>query len=434
MDLHLPYTQFTLANGLNVIVHEDRSLPIVSVNVWYHVGSKNERPGRTGFAHLFEHIMFEGSAHVPEGDFDNLLEAHGGVNNGSTSADRTNYWENVPSNALELALWLEADRMGWLLETMDQTKLDVQREVVMNERRQSYENRPYGLAFEQLGFALYPKEHPYHWPTIGAMDDLEAATLEDVTEFFRTYYGPDNASLAVAGAVSASRVRELAEKYFGPIPRGPERPPVEAPLPELAEDRRVVLEDDVTLPRLYLAWHSPATFAEGDAALDVASAVLAEGKNSRLYRRLVYEERLAQDVTAFQMSQELGGRFVTVVTARPDVSLRDLEGAVREEVRRLGNEAPSDAEMERALSQIQVGFLEGLQRVGGFGGKADQLNRYFVLTGNPGFVRRDLRRFTQLHPEAVSDAVRTYLDSAGAAVVSVVPVGRRELAAAGAEG
>ena len=227
MDLHIPFTQFTLGNGLNVIVHEDHSLPIVSVNLWYHVGSGNEKPGRTGFAHLFEHIMFEGSAHVPEGDFDNLLEAVGGTNNGSTSPDRTNYWENLPANAVELALWLEADRMGWLLETMDQQKLDLQRAVVKNERRQSYENRPYGLAFEQLGFALFPEDHPYHWPTIGSMEDLSAATLADVTEFFRTYYAPNNASLSIAGAVSTRRVRELVEKYFGPIPRGPERPPVE---------------------------------------------------------------------------------------------------------------------------------------------------------------------------------------------------------------
>jgi zinc protease len=431
MDLHIPFTQFTLANGLNVIVHEDHALPIVSVNLWYHVGSGNEKPGRTGFAHLFEHIMFEGSAHVPEGDFDNLLEAVGGTNNGSTNPDRTNYWENLPANALELALWLEADRMGWLLETMDQEKLDIQRAVVKNERRQSYENRPYGLAFEQLGFAMFGEDHPYHWPTIGSMEDLSAATLADVTEFFRTYYVPNNASLSIAGAVSARRVRELVEKYFGPIPRGPERPPVEPPPVGLDRERYVLLEDDVRLPRLYMGWHSPPMFSDGDAAMDMAGAVLAEGKSSRLHRRLVYEEQVAQDVAAFQLSQELGSRFIVIVTGRPDVELQDLEAAVRDEVARLAEEGPTEFEMERVVNQIETAFVGGLQRVGGFGGKADQLNRYYFTTGNPGFVRKDLARFHRQTPETVADEVRERLDGAHAVVLSVVPRGRADLGAQG---
>lgn len=429
MDLHIPYRQFTLANGLNVIVHTDRSLPVVSVNLWYHVGSKNERPGRTGFAHLFEHIMFEGSAHVPPGAFDDLLESAGGVNNGSTNGDRTNYWENVPSNALELALWLEADRMGWLLETMDRTKLDVQREVVKNERRQSYENRPYGRAFERMGWALYPPDHPYHWSTIGSMEDLEAATVHDVSEFFRTYYAPNNASLAIAGDVDAAEVRELVERYFGDIPRGPEIPQVSPPPVSLDEDTYVVLEDEVPLPRLYMAWHSPAAFAEGDAALDMAACILAQGKSSRLYHRLVYDDQIAQDVSAYQLSQELGSRFMLVATARPGVTLPRLAEAVRREIEALARPGPTSEEMERGLSQVEAGFVEGLERVGGFDGKADQLNRYYVLTGNPGYLRRDLDRYRRLTPEAVATAAQSYLLDGGAVVLSVVPRGRADLAA-----
>ena len=429
MDVHIPFTQFTLANGLNVIVHEDRSLPLVSVNLWYHVGSKNEKPGRTGFAHLFEHIMFEGSANVPEGEFDNLLESAGGVNNGSTNPDRTNYWENVPSNALELALWLEADRMGWLLESMDQEKLDIQRDVVKNERRQSYENRPYGLAFERLGWAMFPPDHPYHWPTIGSMEDLSAATLDDVAEFFKTYYAPNNASLAVAGDVSAQEVRELAETYFGEIPRGPERPAVTAADPVLETTGRLVLEDDVPLPRLYVAWHTPRVFTEEDAALDVAGSVLAEGKSSRLHRRLVYEQKVAQDVSAYQLSQELSSRFFVVVTGKPDTDLTELEDAVRVELGQLAAQGPTEPEMERSLSQIETAFAESLERVGGFGGKADQLNRYYVTTGNPGYVRRDLARFQRMSAPAVASAVQQYLVDAESVVLSVVPRGRTDLAA-----
>ncbi len=429
MDVQIPHRQFTLSNGLNVIVHTDRSLPLVSVNLWYHVGSKNERPGRTGFAHLFEHIMFEGSAHVPEGAFDDLLESAGGVNNGSTNPDRTNYWENAPTNALELALWLEADRMGWLLETMDQTKLDLQRDVVKNERLQSYENRPYGLAFERLGWAMYPPDHPYHWSTIGSMEDLDAATLDDVTGFFRTYYVPNNASLSIAGDVDPSDAQDLVERYFGPIPRGGDMAPVVAELPRPGQGVHEILEDEVPLPRLYMAWHSPAVFDPGDADLDIAATVLAEGKSSRLYRRLVYEQQVAVDVGAFQLSQELSGRFIVVVTARPDVELSRLEAVVRKEVAALGTDGPTEAEMARALNQVEAGFVESLERVGGFGGKADQLNRYYVTTGDPGYLRRDLARYQAADAGSVGSAVRTYMVDGHAAVLSVVPAGRTDLAA-----
>ena len=434
MEVYIPYTQFTLENGLNVIVHRDRSLPVAAVNLWYHVGSRNERPGRTGFAHLFEHIMFEGSANVPEGDIDNLLEAVGGAPNGSTTTDRTNYLETVSSNALELALWIEADRMGWLLDTMTQEKLDIQRDVVKNERRQSYDDRPYGTAFETISANLYPEDHPYHWPVIGYMEDLSAATLEDVSEFFRTYYAPNNASLAVAGDVRVSEVRELAEKYFGDIPVGLPIPEVEVPDPTLLSDRHVVLEDDVQLPRLYMAWHSPEAFSQGDANMEVLGSILAEGKSSRLYRRLVLEEQVAQDVSAFQSPSEIGSQFVVIVTAKPEGSLGDLERAVREEINSLVDDGVKGVEMERSLNQIETGFVQALERGGGFSGKAERLNEYYFLTGNPGFVRRDFARYGGVSGESVREYGRNYLVGTHRVVLSVVPRGRTDLAVPEGEG
>ncbi|HEX6939731.1 MAG TPA: pitrilysin family protein [Longimicrobiales bacterium] len=422
----LPHEAFTLPNGLRVIVHEDRSVPLVAVNIWYHVGSKDERPGRTGFAHLFEHLMFEGSAHAPAGTFDTLLEAVGGINNGSTSPDRTNYYEMLPANALELALWLESDRMGWLLPAMSQRKLDAQRDVVKNERRQSYENRPYGRAFETILAALFPPMHPYHWPVIGSMADLDAATLEDVHEFFRTYYAPNNASLVIAGAADAASVRPLVERYFGEIPRGPEPPAVAAPAVATTGGRRLVLEDDVRLPRLYVAWPSPAYFAEGDAALDAVATILAEGKASRLHRVLVYERGIAQDVQAFQDSRRLGSVFFVVVTARPDVSLAELEREVRRQLEALAVDGPGAGELDRARNRIETAFIDELQHVLG---RADRLNLYAYYAGDPGYAEADLARFRRLEPRDVAAAVRRYLLDAAPVVLSVVPRGRRDLAA-----
>ncbi len=436
VEVYIPYTQFTLANGLNVIVHEDRSLPVASVNLWYHVGSKNEKPGRTGFAHLFEHIMFEGSAHVPEGDFDNLLEAAGGVNNGSTGNDRTNYWENIPANALELALWLEADRLGFLLETMTQEKLDLQRDVVKNERRQGVDNQPYGNAFETVYENLYPADHPYHWPVIGSMDDLSAATLDDVKAFFRTYYAPNNASLSIAGDVSLSRVRALVGKYFADIPSGPPIPTVDVPDATLAADRPVVLEDAVQLPRLYVAWHAPKVFTDEDAALDVLASVLTEGKSSRLYKRLVYDEQIAQDVSAFQDGQELAGTFWIIATAKPDVGLERIATAIREELDRVVSGGVAAAERERAVNGVETDFVRSLERVGGFGGKADRLNEYHFLAGTPGWARKDLDRYRRVTEGGLADVARRWLAGVPAVWLSVVPEGRPELAAsaAGTEG
>jgi zinc protease len=429
VDVHIPYTQFTLGNGLNVIFHRDASLPVASVNVWYHVGSKNERPGRTGFAHLFEHIMFEGSAHVPEGDFDNLLEAAGGVNNGSTNNDRTNYWENIPANALELALWLESDRMGFLLESMSQEKLDIQRDVVKNERRQGVDNQPYGRAFETVYAHLYPEDHPYHWPVIGSMDDLSAATLDDVMDFFRTYYAPNNASLAIAGDVQESEVRRLVERYFGDVPPGPPIPEAEVPAAALVQDVEVVLEDDVQLPRLYVAWHAAEVFTRDDAVLDVLAAVLTEGKGSRLFRRLVYEEQVSQDVGAFQNGQESAGSFWIISTGKPDISLERIAAAIREELERIVADGVAAEELQRAIAGVETDFVRSLERVGGFGGKADRLNEYHFFAGSPGWVRHDLRRYRSVRGEDLVEAARNYLAGGSAVWLSVVPRGREDLAA-----
>jgi zinc protease len=366
---------------------------------------------------------------VPGGAFDNLLEGAGGVNNGSTSNDRTNYWENLPANALELALWLESDRMGFLLDTMTQEKLDVQRDVVKNERRESTDNQPYGSAFEKVYESLYPPDHPYHWPVIGSMDDLSAATLDDVRSFFRTYYAPDNASLSIAGDVDEDRVRSLVEKYFGAIPVGPPIPSVEVPDATLSSDRRVVLEDDVPLPRLYVAWHAPRVYTDEDAAMDVLSSVLSDGKSSRLFKRLVYDEQIAQDVGAFQNGQELAGSFWIVATAKPGVGLGRLEAAMREELERLARDGVGPVERERAVNGVETSFVRSLERVGGFGGKADRLNEYHFLTGSPGFVGRDLARYREVTDGALGDVASRFLVGRPAVRLAVVPKGRRDLAA-----
>jgi zinc protease len=429
MDVAIPHTRFTLANGLDVIVHEDHAIPVVSVNLWYRVGSGNEVAGGTGFAHLFEHLMFEGSKHVPSGEFDRLLEAVGGTNNGSTSTDRTNYWANVPSNALDLVLWLESDRMGYLLEMVGQEELDVQRDVVKNERRQSYENRPYGLAWETLTGNLYREGHPYHHPVIGSMADLDDASVEDVHRFFRTYYAPSNASLAIAGDVDVERVRASVERWFTDLPRGAPVPSVAAPPAALEKSLRLTMEDRVQLPRLYMAWHSPVHYTEEDAVLGVLSSVLAEGKASRLTRRLVYEEQLAQDVSSYQTGGTYGGAFEMVVTAKPGVGLARLESIVREELERVARDGVDGDEVERAIRGVEASFVHALQRVGGFGGKADRLNEYLVFTGDAGYVQRDLERYERVEPDAVAEAARRTLIEAPGVVLSVVPEGRRDLGA-----
>jgi zinc protease len=429
--IELPHVKRTLANGLDVLVHEDRRVPIVAVNLWYHVGSKNERAGRTGFAHLFEHLMFEGSEHHDGGFFMPLQQA-GALLNGSTNTDRTNYWEVVPTSALELALWMESDRMGYLLPALTRQRFETQRDVVLNERRQTYENRPYGMALMALTAALFPPEHPYHWLTIGAADDIRAMEFEDVRAFFRTYYHPANASLALAGDIDTERAFELAEDYFGEIPAGAKPEAVQANA-SLLREVRLVLEDRVELPRVYMAWHSPAMFAAGDAEADLLADLLANGKTSRLYRTLVYDKRIAVDVSAYQHSREIGSFFLLASTAAPGQSLTEITALIDERIQRLADEGPVEDEMERGLAQAEAHFMYRLQTVGGFGGKSDQLNAYNVFRGDPDFFAGDLERYRRATPTTVRNTARAYLAFDRRVLLSIVPRGQAALALPGSE-
>jgi zinc protease len=429
--MDLPFTKRTLGNGLDVLVHEDHHVPIVAVNVWYHVGSKNERPGRTGFAHLFEHLMFEGSEHHNTGYFPPLQQA-GALLNGSTNADRTNYWEVVPTSAVDLALWMESDRMGYLLPAVTRERFETQRDVVLNERRQNYENRPYGLAVMAIAAALFPPEHPYHWLTIGAADDIRAMQLEDVQEFFRTYYHPSNASLALAGDIDAGQAFELAERYFGELAPGAPPARVHAAA-ELAAETRLLLEDRIELPRIYMAWLSPPMFAEGDAEMDLLSDLLANGKTSRLYRALVYERRIAVDVSAFQNSREAGSFFLLVSTAAPGMSLTDIAQAIDQELQHVIEKGPTSGEMDRSLAQAEAHFMYRLQTVGGFGGKSDQLNAYNTFLRDPGYFTRDIERYRLATSDSVREAAHRYLRFDRRVMLSVVPRGQTAIALAGSE-
>jgi zinc protease len=424
--MNITFTKQTLGNGLDVLLHEDHACPIVAVNLWYHVGSKNERPGHTGFAHLFEHLMFEGSQHYDRGYF-HPLQGAGAALNGSTNADRTNYWEVVPSNALELALWMESDRMGFLLPALTEAKFSNQRDVVLNERRQNYENRPYGLAAMAMLAALYPPEHPYHWTTIGEIADLEAVRLDEVHAFFRRYYHPGNASIALAGDIDTGRALALVEAYFGELEPGAAVEPVRADA-AIAGEVRVSLEDRVELPRLHIAWLTPAMFATGDADLDLATDLLANGKTSRLYKRLVFDERIATDVSAAQNSREIGGFVQVTATAAPGHTLTELEHVILEEIARLSADGPNDREIERGRMQAESQFVYRLQTVGGFGGKSDQLNAYNVFVGDPAYFDHDLARYYAVTASSLRQAVGHYLESARRVTLSVVPRGRIDLA------
>ena len=425
-DVGIPFESFELDNGLRLIVHEDDAIPMVAVNVWYHVGSGYEEPGRTGFAHLFEHIMFEGSANVPDGDFDNLLEAAGAVNNGSTNPDRTNYYEVLPANALELALWLEADRMGGLLESMSQQKLDIQRDVVKNERRQSYENRPYGMFWETAVKALYPAGHPYSWSTIGSMDDLSAASLEDVSSFFRRYYAPNNAVLVVAGDVEADAVHAQVRRLFGWIPRGQPVARPRIPVPQIPATRYITLEDRVTLPQLSLIWRTDRAFSPDDAAISAMGAILTEGKNSRLYNRLVYTDQVAQSVEAFHDSQLISGDFYLQVMGKEGGSLDALEKVVLEEVARLAATPPTAEELQRVKASVETGLVGGLETLAS---RADQLNAYYSYPGEPDHAAEHLAAYRALTPADIQRVARTYLADRNRIVISIVPTGSTGLAA-----
>ena len=404
----IAFEKWTLPNGLDVIVHEDHALPIVSVNVWYHVGSKDEEPGRTGFAHLFEHMMFEGSKNHNRSHFD-ALQRVGATLNGSTSNDRTNYWENLPSNHLELALWLEADRMGFLLDAVDERRFDIQRDVVKNERRQSYENRPYGMASIRLQEAMYPAPHPYHWPTIGYHEDLDSASLDDVRAFFRRFYGPSNASLAITGDLETGAVRDLVERYFGGLEPSGAVPRTAAADSPLAGSVSLTAYDRVTLSRVTLAWPTAPRFHADEAALSVLAGVLGDGKSSRLHRTLVYENRTAQSVMAYHGPAEIAGDLEVHVTAAAGVDVRRCEDEARAEIEKLAQTPPSEREMEAAKNRFEWQEARMLANIGGFGGRANRLNTFNVMRGDPSLINTDRERYLSVTAEDVQRAAAAYV-------------------------
>jgi zinc protease len=427
----IQFEKYTLPNGLQVILHEDHSTPIVTVNTWYHVGSGDEQIGRTGFAHLFEHIMFMGSQNVPVGAFDQLLEAAGADNNGSTNTDRTNYYENLPSNALALALWLDADRMGFLLPTMDLAKLNLQRDVVKNERRQRVDNQPYGRADEVILAALYPKSHPYSWPVIGSMADLSAASLEDVQSFFRTYYAPNNAAIVIAGDFEPATVKKLVAQYFGPIPRGPAvKRRTTVPAVVIPRDKFIVLEDKVQLPRLFYTWPTVKALTADDAVLDILALILANDKNSRLYKKLVYEMQIAQNASAYQESGKLDSKFQVDIMPMPGQKVADIDRVVRAEISNIIENGVTTRELQRAQNSYKASFLNRLASVGG---KADQLNFYNYFAGTPDYVQQDAARYEHVTAADVRRVAQKYLGKPKV-VLTVVPEGKKDMMLTAASG
>ena len=401
--LAIPYEEYDLDNGLHVILSEDHSVPFVQVNLWYRVGAKDEVEGRSGFAHLFEHLMFQGSEHM-DGEYFGPLQRIGARINGTTNMDRTNYFEGVPSEQLPLALWLEADRMGFLLPALTQEKLDNQKLVVRNERRQSYENRPYGMTWWWLFENLYPEGHPYHIPTIGKHEDIDAANLEDVKDFFKQWYVPNNASLSIAGDFEPAEAKALVEKYFGDIPSGPQPEPILSVEPVVLTEETVIRKtDDVPHDKVWLAWHSPALYATGDAELDTLSSILTSGKDSRLYRALVEEQQIAQDVSAYQVSMLLGSFYVIEATAVEGQDPDALVAAIDEAVAGLKTEGVTDEEVSLAKTNWEASFYRRMLTISS---KANQLNQYYVQTGDTGFIGKDLARFMDVSPEGVATALQ----------------------------
>lgn len=418
----LAFEKFTLSNGLEVILSEDHRLPLVAVNLWYHVGPANEEPGRTGFAHLFEHMMFQGSKHVPGDAHFRLLEGAGASSlNGTTDYDRTNYFQTVPSNQLELALWLEADRMGYLLDEVDQAKLTNQQDVVRNERRQSVENAPYGIVDEQVTQLLFPSGHPYFANVIGSHADIQAVRLEDVKNFFKLYYSPNNASLAIVGDIDSGETKALVEKYFGTLKRGEPVPDLSVETPSITAERRAVVADRVELPRVYMAWITPPIYEPGDAEAEITSIALGGGRASRLYKSLVYEQQIAQDVRASQYSLTLGSMFQIRATARPGRTADELERAIDAVVASFRSTGPDQSEVDRARNTLETRIIQGLERLGGFGGVADLLNQYNHHLGDPGFLAADIQRYRDATPESVRDFAGRYLAPSARVVVHGVP-------------
>ncbi len=427
--IQLDYEKYTLPNGLDVILRRDPRVPMVAVNVWYHVGPANETEGLTGFAHLFEHMMFQGSGHVADDAQFKLLEAAGASNiNGTTDFDRTNYMEDLPSNQLELALWLESDRMGFLLHKLDQTNLSNQQDVVRNERRQSVENAPYGLGEEELYHQLFPKGHPYYASVIGSHEDIQNAKLGDVRHFFQRYYCPNNASLVVVGDIDVAKTKALIEKYFATLPKGDPVPPITATTPPITSEHRAVVTDKVELPRVFMAWITPPIFKPGDAEAVIAARILGGGKASRLYKSLVYDKKIAQSVSAVQQTLSLGSVFEITATAKPGHTADEVEQAVWAEVERLGQTGPTADELAAAKTGIYSDIVESLENLGGVGGGsggcsgvADRLNFYNHHLKDPGYLNKDLERYAAVTAEGVKQIAATELAKNKRAVVLVNP-------------
>jgi zinc protease len=415
----IPYKKFVLENGLTLLVHEDHKAPIVAVNVWYHVGSKNERVGKTGFAHLFEHLMFNGSENYDD-DYFKAVEPIGATDlNGTTNSDRTNYFENVPVSALDRVLWLESDRMGHLLGAIDQAKLDEQRGVVQNEKRQG-ENQPYGRVWSNISENTYPAGHPYSWDVIGSMDDLNAASLDDVKEWFRTYYGPANATLAIAGDIDTEEIRKKVERFFGDIPSGPPVVTQDAWIAKMTGTHRQSMQDRVPQARIYKVWNVPGYGTPDATYLELASAILGSGRSSRLYKRLVYRDRIATSASTFLRSRELGGQFVVMATAQPGGDLDAVEKAVDEEVASFLANGPTVDELARAKTGIRADFIRGMERIGGFGGTSDILAQGQVYLGDPESYKTAMQRVLTATPAAVQSAARRWL-SDGVYALAVHP-------------
>ena len=420
-QMQIPIETYTLQNGLTVVLSEDHTAPIVAVNLWYHVGSANEREGRTGFAHLFEHMLFQGSADVGSNEHFELIQRAGGTLNGSTWLDRTNYFETVPSNQLELAIWLEANRMGFLLPAMTQQKLDTQRDVVQNERRWSVDNQPYGTWWERLPALVFPPDHPFHHSLIGSMAHLDAASLEDIAQFFSTYYTPDNAVLSIAGDFDPAEARQMIERHFGMIPRGAGKPPLaDMHVPEsFGGAMREVVEDEVMLPRLFLASRTPVFGSPDYYVASVTSAILGLKKGSRLQRALVREQQIASEATAFTYDLAKGSDMLVVdVTARPEVSVESLEGAVNAELDRLVAEGVTDAEVARAIALIETDLVAVLQSAGE---RADRLSMFATYFGNPSLVNEQTGRYRAVTKERVNAFVRERLGPTNRASLIFVP-------------
>ena len=428
-SIRIPFETYKLPNGLTVILSEDRTTPTVTVDVWYHVGSKNEVLGRTGFAHLFEHVMFTGSGHVPYGLHDKLTEGVGGSNNGSTNNDRTNYFEIIPSNYLESALWIEADRMGFLLDKLDIAKLNAQRDIVKNERRQGVDNQPYGRVSEIFSAAMYPKDHPYSWPVIGYMTDLTAASEEDVKSFFRLYYAPNNATLAIVGDFDPAQTKAWIQKYFGDLPKGQtvQRPSV--PLGKLTANKRLVYEDRVQVPRLYIQWPTVGFKNDDSYALSLMASILSGSRTSRLQKALVYDSPKASGLFSFQNSSEDVGVFQLTVIPRPEATLTELEVAVDEILQKFRAEGPTAEELQKAKSGLELNFLRGLESNLG---KAEQLNGGSVFYGNPGYFSTNYQKTLAVTAADVKRVANQYL-TRSRIVLSVVPKGKKDQASKATE-